>query len=718
MRLLLLIIRMMELMGFGATILAASLAATAAAAGDRGDDAAPAGQLSEVVVTAPRVLAAGQVAEQTRLGALGDLNTFDTPFSTTSVTDQFIRDRQARSLLDVVASDASVRSASSRYAESENLAIRGFAVYAGDTLFDGLPGLVDDRQPSLDGIARIDIFKGPSSLLNNGAQDVGGAINFVPKRAQPTPTRQIVARYASDAEAELHLDLGRRFGQGDAFGARLGLGGRDGDTPLDKQQERAGIATLGLDYRSDRFRASLDVNGADRRLLANLSSFSLASGVPTPKAPEGDLNIFDRSSYFRKHDVIAVGQVEYDLTSHATLFAAYGHRRSFERYRGPYAPTIVDAAGDTTVLVIPYVRGDDTDTFRTGVRAAFDTGPVHHRVTLSYEGEYDRYSGGYAVKDQLSTNLYAPVALAPSVPRYGDPTYVYMTNNNSVSQVVADVMSLAGDRVVLIAGGRRQELVADSRDYATRELQSHYDKAKITPAVAVAVKPLPHLTIYGNYIQTLRQAPSPPVGVVNADQVFPPAIAEQYEVGAKYDLGRIGLTFAAFDIRQPVGVSMPQADDTIRFSLDGQQRNRGLEWSAFGEVAKGVRLIGGVSLIDARQTRTELGLYDGKRAPGVPRTQVNLDGEWDVPGFPGLTLTGRAIYTSREAVDAANIQHLPGWTRYDLGGRYAFQLAGKPVSARLSIENVADKAYWSSALGGSLAIGAPRTVLASLEMDF
>ncbi len=674
--------------------------------------------VSEVVVTGAKTLAAGQVAQRTRLGVLGDLDTFDTPFSTTSVTDQFIRDRLARSISDVVASDASVRAASSRYQESESLAIRGFPVYAGNTLFDGLPGLIDDRQPSLDGVARIDIFKGPSALLNNGAQDVGGTINFVPKRAQAEPTRRIVAGYDSDAEGELHLDLGQRFGQDDAFGARLGLGGRYGDTPVDNQRERAGVATLALDHRSDRLRASLDLNAQDRRLLANLSTFSVAPGVPVPRAPGGDLNVFDRSSSFEKHDLIAVGQAEYDLTSRVTLFAAYGHRRAFERYRGPYSPTIVDAAGGVTATVTPYARSSDTDTFRTGVRAAFDTGPVHHGLTLSYEGQYDRSAGGYAAKDRLSTNLYAPVALAPAVPAYGDAPYAYTQNFDSVSQVAADVMSLAGDRVVLIAGARRQELVSQSRDYTTRELQSRYDKTKTTPAVALAVKPFARLTLYGNYIQTLQQGPTAPVGTVNANQVFPPSVAEQYEAGAKYDLGRIGLTFAAFDIRQPAGVSTAQADGTLRFSVEGQQRNRGLEWSAFGEVVKGVRLIGGLSLIDARQTRTEGGLYDGRRAPGVPRTQLNLDGEWDVPGVPGLTLTGRAIHTSREAVDLANTQRIPGWTRYDLGARYAVNLAGRPVTARLSLENVADRAYWASALGGGLAVAAPRTVLASLETRF
>lgn len=677
-----------------------------------------------IVVTGQRPAADEQVAIKGRLGVLGELSAFDTPFAQSSYTAKLIQDQMARSISDIAANDPAVRPAGSRYAESESLTIRGFAVYAGNVLFDGLPGLADDRQPSLDGIERVDIFKGPSALLNNGAQDVGGTINFVPKRAGDAPLTELTLGYDSDLEGEAHLDLGRRFGAGRRLGVRVGLGGRYGDTPLDGMTERAAIGTLAVDYKGDRLRASLDANLQDRRLLGYLSGFGVAAAdangdaFAIPDAPDPRNNIFAGANSYRKWTGVALGQVEYDFADWLTGFAALGYRRSAERYLGAYYPTILDGAGDTGVFNIPYIRRGETESGRVGLRASFVTGPIRHGVTLSGETYRDRSHGGVAFYDALATNIYRPVPLGSQVVDYPFPPDGYVSTSRATSGVLADVMTAFDGRVTLIAGARRQTLFAGSRDPTGSSPPSRYEKTKVTPSLALAVKPVARLTIYGNYIQTLQQAPSPPAGTVNASEVFPPAVAKQYEAGAKYDFGRGGLTVAAFDIRQPVGIVTAQPDNTLVFSLGGQQRNRGIELGLFGEVLPGLRLIGGASFIDAKLTRTQDGANDGNTAVGVPATQVNIGAEWDVPGLAGLTLTGRTIYTSREYFDAENTRTIPAWTRFDVGARYAFRVVDRAVTARVSVENVADRGYWSSALQSSLAIGAPRTVLLSVTTGF
>ncbi len=68
----------------------------------------------------------------------------------------------------------------------------------------------------------------------------------------------------------------------------------------------------------------------------------------------------------------------------------------------------------------------------------------------------------------------------------------------------------------------------------------------------------------------------------------------------------------------------------------------------FGEPAPGIRVLGGVSLLDGVQVRAQDPRNIGRVAVGVPDVQLNLYGEYDLPpGFiPGLTVTGRVIYTS------------------------------------------------------------------------
>jgi iron complex outermembrane recepter protein len=133
-------------------------------------------------------------------------------------------------------------------------------------------------------------------------------------------------------------------------------------------------------------------------------------------------------------------------------------------------------------------------------------------------------------------------------------------------------------------------------------------------------------------------------------------------------------------------------------------------------------VLGGVSFIDGRLTKTEGGINDGHKAQGVPDVLLNMGAEWDTPFIPGLTVTGRAIYTSSQFVNAANTLSIPEWTRFDVGTRYTFAAPwnGKPVTVRFAVENVLNKSYWNASYtsDGVVTVGAPRTYLASTTFNF
>ena len=92
-----------------------------------------------------------------------------------------------------------------------------------------------------------------------------------------------------------------------------------------------------------------------------------------------------------------------------------------------------------------------------------------------------------------------------------------------------------------------------------------------------------------------------------------------------------------------------------------------------------------------------------------------------MPFVPGLTLTGRALYTGEQFVDAANTLEIDSWAVFDLGARYVFAAGDVPVTLRLAVENVGNEAYWASAFdtfSNALLQGRPRTVRASISADF
>jgi iron complex outermembrane receptor protein len=282
-------------------------------------------------------------------------------------------------------------------------------------------------------------------------------------------------------------------------------------------------------------------------------------------------------------------------------------------------------------------------------------------------------------------------------------------------------MSVWNKRIQFTMGIRRQEVASEAFSAVTGAATSGYDSAAWSPAYTLIIKPLENVSVYANYIEGLQMGTIVDTTFQNSGQVFPPYKSVQHEMGVKVDWGRFTTTVAAYDISQPAQISIPNPPLLPIYSIDGENRNRGVEINTFGELTPGWRLLGGASFMDARQVKTQNGTNDGKRAVGIPDVQVSLGTEWDTPFVNGLTLTGRAIHFGDAYADAANRFLIPNWTRFDLGARYTFASPwnGKPITLRLAVENVANNAFWmTSSADRQIYLGAPRTYLASTTFRF
>ncbi|KMZ13337.1 Ferrichrome-iron receptor [Candidatus Burkholderia humilis] len=289
--------------------------------------------------------------------------------------------------------------------------------------------------------------------------------------------------------------------------------------------------------------------------------------------------------------------------------------------------------------------------------------------------------------------LGAPVSTSPEA-KSADQTLQ--------SVAVADTLSVAKGLAQFTLGVRRQQV--ESNNFAVLgATTAHYDQGATTPSFALVVRPMDQLSFYANYIEALTPGATPRADAANPNQVFAPFKTKQYEVGTKLDLGSFGATLSLFRIDVPSGIVDPVSKV---FSLDGQQRNRGVELYEFGEPVHGVRVLGGVTWIDAKLTRTAGNQYDGNHAVGAPSVQANLGAEWDTPFLPGVTVSGRLIYTGETYVSQDNTQHVPSWTRFDIGARKRHESL-QPLLL-----------YWQANPTGYLISRMPRTFWVSLLTDF
>ncbi len=723
------------------SVLLASCCATLLAAPALAQDVDPT-ELDEVIVTGSQVTlttpyAGGQVARGGRVGLFGALNVMDTPFASTSYTEELARNQQARSVGDVLQNDPAVRVSKGFGNFQELYVIRGFPVYSDDMTWNGLYGILPRQFVAAEFLERVEVFHGATAFLNGaapGGSGVGGAFNLTPKRAPDAPLNRLTAGLDGESELYLAADLARRFGADGDWGGRLNLARRDGEAGVEGEDRQLTAIGLGLDRRGDRARFSADLGYQDHHIDAPRPTVTPAGAAPA--APSADGNFAQPWTYTDEEQLFGVARGEFDLSDTVTAWAAFGGRQGKEA--NVLANPTAQPDGTLSAYRFDNAREDTVWSGDVGLRAALTTGPVGHTIVASASQVQSKSRNAYAFSNfgGFASDLYAPVAVAPPAADFfiggalSKPNVTERVDNASFA--LADMMSFMDGRLRVTAGARYQEIETRTYDYNTGAPLSAYEGDAVTPVFAVVYKPIEQISLYANYAEALtpgRVAPQtigfPAVVVANAGEVFDPFLGEQAEVGIKYDGGVFGGSLSAF-----TSTLQSAAFDTGTrlYSADGEQENRGVELSVFGEPAPGLRLIGGISWIDAEITRsasvTTPGLsFTGLTPTGVPEYQANLNVEWDVPAAPGLTLEGRIVHTGEQEVDAANTVQLDSWTRFDAGVRYAADIAGRPVTLRARIENLADEDQWV-AVGGYdptssyLTLGAPRTFRLSLSTDF
>ncbi|MHC8321278.1 TonB-dependent siderophore receptor [Pseudomonas sp. GB2N2] len=665
------------------------------------------------------VYAGGQVARRGSQGLLGSKDFMETPFSMTTYTREAVKNLQARTLGDLIASDPSVRATNPAGGRYEQFTIRGFSLFNSDVSYNGLYGVLPTYTIDMEMADRVDIIKGPSQLINGISPrgSVGGGINVVPKHATDKPITSFTGNYASDSQVGGAVDVGRRFGEDNKFGLRFNGVKQSGDTEWDHQSVDREMAVLGLDFRGERLRLSTDIGRTERDTDSPQERVQVGANAKVPNANDVRHNYAQPWSKASTNDTFGMVNGEFDVSDSVMLYGGVGMRKSNHDFLR-HAVSVTNDRGDFSVLPRDFTRDEHVRTATAGVRNWFHTGPVSHEVNLAASYFYMDFENGGARYAAAPSNLYNPVETRTPVTPTRLDSKVY-TENRFSGVALSDTLGLFDDRLLLTLGARWQRVKVDDWTDNVKG-DTAYDEEKVSPSGGILFKATDTLSLYANYMEGLSQGKIAPSTSINEDEIFPPFISRQIEVGAKYDAGAFAITAAVFRIKQPAY----ETNATTRvFGPNGKRQNDGVEVTMFGEPLSGFRLLGGVMYIDSELTNTTNGTFDGNRAPATPKYNVNLGAEWDVPTVQGLTLTSRGIYSSSQYLDQSNQKEIDSWERFDVGARYAFKVEDKNITLRANIENVADKRYWSSA-GASddsepgLTLSTPRTYLLSATVDF
>jgi len=406
-------------------------------------------------------------------------------------------------------------------------------------------------------------------------------------------------------------------------------------------------------------------------------------------------------------------------------FSASMGRQVADRYFANPTNRLVGNNGDyVTSISAGAVAGRfDIASNQASVNGHVNTGSVQHDLVLSTIGyDWKIYS------DATGSTTYPLGSASFDHPRiYPRQVFSrgggrYQSGNTRVqSYTFGDTISFNPQWSLMLLANHANFI---SNNYnRTGARTGRYDDNGLSGTAALTYKPLPALATYVAWADSLQPGSIAGNTSANAGEVLSPYRSKQLELGAKYKLSGMNIGLALFRLERPFAFTGP---DNV-FRVQGEQVNKGVELIFSGDINERWSAYGGITFLDAKLGNTPNPATSGKRMVGVPKLQASLLAEYRILEVPGLTLSASARHTGKREINTENTATVAGFNIIDIGVRYHHQVRDTPVTWRLTVNNLTDKAHWAAMFpgnidgaiaAGSAFIGDPREVRASMTISF
>lgn len=677
-----------------------------------------------------RVKVTGQRIAQPSSPKLGQ-PLLDTPQTITVVPARIIEQRAATSLREVLrnVSGISLVAGEGGAAQGDNLRIRGFAANT-DLFVDGARDIAQySRDPF--NLESVEVVKGPASAYS-GRGSTGGSVNLVSKAPRLREFAGASLLLGTDQTRRITADINQPVGETSAF--RLNVMAHEA-TVADRdvvETERFGFAPsfafgLGTDTRVTASYFHLKEDGIPDYGLP------LVAGVQPVELDRSNWYGFRSLNTEETRTDVGTLRVEHAFNDALKLHNQLRYSRS-DRYSIVTAPRSPSVATDQ-VSINPTGRdsGNTQLINQTDLTWRFGNAGMRHTVIAGlelsredFENQAIAFSGPGGVPTSVrpnTTRLRAP-----------NPDQVYLgtrslgafsdSRGDTIAAYVFDTIEL-GERWQLNGGLRHDRFGAESETRATTGLRTtvRRDDSFTSGRLGVVFKPAPNGSIYAAYATSFN--PSAEGGVIGADPTAPSANASalvapeenrSVEVGTKWELndGRLQLNAALFrtDKTHARTPGLPGEPFTV---LDGEQRVRGLELGAIGQVTERWDVFAGYTWMDSEILRSNNPLEQGQRIGNTPGHSASL---WTTYRLPGnIEIGAGAQYIGERAVSSTVATDLPAYWLTD--AMIAWK-ASDTLDFRLNLFNL-DDAFYLERLhaGGAHGVpGAGRTAMLTVNFTF
>ncbi|PIG93429.1 TonB-dependent siderophore receptor [Gloeocapsopsis sp. IPPAS B-1203] len=640
----------------------------------------------------------------------------DIPQSIQVVPQQVLRDQQAVRLEDALQNVSGVTQITPRSWPGSDFAIRGFRIdefsFFGTTLRDGLQDPVGTYLLELTSIDRVEVLKGPSSVLF-GSANPGGTINIITKQPLPDPFYELSATVGSYDFYRGAIDLTGSLNDSQTVLYRLNASYRSAGSFIDfVENQNISIAPV-LDWRIGE-NTTLTFSGEYLSLNSVFTPGQPAVGTILLN-PNGaiarNLYIGEPDSNFDQNGIRVRAELEHQFSDNWSLRSAFGLRTYRETRRNLVFPDSLSP--DNRTLNRRYLvdfNEQDIYSFATDIVGKFSTGSVEHQLLLGTtlaRIDYIRSEGSSGTAPPL--DLFNPVYGQPLTPpvEFYDSTSV----SDSLGIYIQDQVTIT-DNLKLLLGLRFDAFEQTNRDLL-EDTRTNQSGNAFSPRVGIVYQPVEPLSLYASYSRSF----TPTIGLAFDGSQFEPGRGTQYEIGVKADLNdQLSATLALYDLTR----SNVLTEDPVNpnFSIQtGEQRSRGVELNLTGEILPGWNIFAGYAYTDATVTDDTDSSLVGNFLNNIPENSFNLWTTYEIQegALQGLGVGAGLFFVGERQGDLANTFQVPSYLRTDAAifyNREQFQI-------QINFKNLFDVDYFSGAFN-SLRVfrGEPFTIQGTISWQF
>ena len=355
-------------------------------------------------------------------------------------------------------------------------------------------------------------------------------------------------------------------------------------------------------------------------------------------------------------------------------------------------------------------RYRDRDNEATDLSGRFEvigkvgTGTVVHNLLFGVDG--------YKYEDHRRQNAADPAGTTYGIdlqnPVYGaakptkTPAIMTDEDHKAYSAYAQDQMDL-GERWKALVGVRY-----DTSRQVAHNLRNNnvvrQEPSATSPRVGLVYQPNQQWSLYAVSATSFR----PNTGVSRPDvngvsHGFDPEEGKSYEVGAKWDTGRISSTVAVYQITKQNVLTADPVDPNNYNQAIGEMESRGVELDVAGQIAEGLRLYASYAYTDAHVTKDLAGVSGlsliGRQNANVPKHAANLLLFKDIEvGGRKLSIGGGPRYVGERegaaaAFSATDFFQLPSYVVWS--GMVSYD-ASQKLKLSLDVDNLFDKEYYAS----------------------